>query len=76
MKIAIINVTLNDKNFTSQFPIDENVQEYQIADEAYRLSMLFADTQVLATYGHRISSSEFAKFISNLDYNYKIEEAK
>lgn len=73
-RIAVINVSIKDKSFTSKFPIDEQIQEYQIADEAYRLGLLFADTQIIATYGHKISASEFAKFISDLDYTYEIKE--
>ena len=73
-RIAIINVSLKGKTFTSKFPIDETVQEYQIADEAYRLGLMFADTQVLAIYGHKISSYKFAEFLNDLEYNYEIKE--
>lgn len=75
-RIATINVSLKGKSFTSKFPIDDNVQEYQIADEAYRLGLLFAETQILSLYGHRISSYEFASFISDLNYTYNIKEDK
>lgn len=76
MRIATINVSIKDKTFHSVFPIDERVQEYEIADEAYRLGMMFADTQVIATYGHRISSSEYALFLRDLEYNYEIKEVQ
>lgn len=73
-RIATINVSMKGKSFTSTFPIEDNVKEYQVADEAYRLSLMFADTQIIAHYGHRVSSYEFAEIIRDLDYDYEIKE--
>ena len=75
-RIVTINVSMKDKSFTSTFPIEEHIKEYQVADEAYRLGLQFADTQVIARYGHRISSSEFADFLRELDYSYEIKEVE
>lgn len=74
MRIAIIDVTLKDKTFKSEFPIAQDTPEYKIADEAFRLGMLFANTQMLAKFGRQISVHEFAEFIKDLDYNYEIRE--
>lgn len=74
MRIAVINVTLRDKTFQSKFPINQETPEYKIADEAYKVGMLFAHTQMLAQFGMPISGYEFEKFIQDLDYTYEIRE--
>ena len=76
MRKATIIVSLNGKSFETSFEIDERVEEYEIADEAYRVGLLFADTQMIATYGHRVSDYKFAEFLRKLEYEYKIEEVK
>lgn len=76
MKTATINISLRDKTFKSEFPIQQETPEYKIADEAFRLGMLFAHTQMLAQFGKQISEYEFAKFLEELDYTYEIKEEK
>ena len=73
MRKVAITATINDKNFTTSFTIDNNVKEYQIADEAYRLAMLFAETQVIARDGYA-NTDTLIEVLTELDYNYTIEE--
>ena len=71
---ATINCVVNGKRFTTTFDITASTPEYLIADEAYRVAMLFAETQFIAQYGYRPAGShEFAKFLSSLDYSYSID---
>lgn len=73
MKVKI-TVTLNKKSFISTYETSNETPEYKIADDAFRVALLFAETQVFATFGHAISGYEFGKFIENLDYKYEILE--
>lgn len=71
---ATIVCSINGKEFKTSFAISPTTPEYLIADEAYRIAMLFAETQFIAQYGYRPASShEFAKFLSSLDYSYTID---
>lgn len=71
---ATIECSINGKEFKTSFAISPTTPEYLIADEAYRVAMLFAETQFIAQYGYRPAGShEFAKFLSSLDYSYTIE---
>lgn len=71
---ATIVCSVNGKEFKTSFDIGEATPEYLIADEAYRVAMLFAETQFIAQYGYRPAGShEFAKFLSSLDYSYTID---
>lgn len=71
---ATIECSINGKEFKTSFAISPTTPEYLIADEAYRVAMLFAETQFIAQYGYRPASShEFAKFLSSLDYSYTID---
>lgn len=74
MRRAYVNVTFAGKSFKSNFDIEDHIQEYQVADEAYRLAMLFAETQVIAEYGHMVSFHKFVELLQQLDYNYYIME--
>lgn len=78
MRKANIVVTLNGQVFATEFDITDETKEYQIADEAYRLGLLFAETQLIAKYGSRkrVSSNQFAETLRNLDYTYSIQEIK
>lgn len=78
MRKANIVVSLNGKSFATEFDITDETKEYQIADEAYKLGLLFAETQLIAKYGSikRISSNQFAEILRNLDYTYSIQEIK
>lgn len=70
---ATIVCSVNGKEFKTSFEINATTPEYLIADEAYRIAMLFAETQFIAQYGYRPAGShEFAKFLSSLDYSYTI----
>ena len=75
-RTAIITVSMKDKSFTSSFPIEDHIKEYQVADEAYRLGLMFADTQLIARYGYRVSSTVFAEALRELDYSYEIKEVE
>ena len=71
---ATIVCSVNGKEFKTSFNISEKTPEYLIADEAYRVAMLFAETQFIAQYGYRPANShEFAKFLSSLNYSYTID---
>lgn len=71
---ATIVCSVNGKEFKTSFEISATTPEYLIADEAYRVAMLFAETQFIAQYGYRPAGShEFAKFLSSLDYSYTID---
>lgn len=74
--VAVISCSIEDKNFTTKFPISKTIPEYMIADEAYRLAIIFAQTQYIAKFGYLSSNHDFGIFLKNLDYNYKIEEEK
>lgn len=69
MKVKI-NITLKDKSYTTTLNFDYPVPEYVIADEAYRISLLYAETQYIAYYGHPIVMHEFAEMLKDLDYEY------
>lgn len=72
--VATIVCSINGKKFKTSFDISATTPEYLVADEAYRVAMLFAETQFIAQYGYRPASShEFAKFLSSLDYSYTID---
>lgn len=74
--VAVISCSIEDKNFTTKFPISKTIPEYMIADEAYRLAIIFAQTQYIAKFRYLSSDHDFGIFLKNLDYNYKIEEEK
>ena len=74
MRTAAIHVSLRGKTFDSKFPIKQETPEYKVADEAYRLGMLFAHTQMLAVYGKPVPDYKFGEFIQDLDYTYEIQE--
>lgn len=72
--VATIVCSINGKEFKTSFDISATTPEYLVADEAYRVAMLFAETQFIAQYGYRPAGShEFAKFLSSLDYSYTID---
>lgn len=68
MKNVRIHVTCHGREYVTTFRSDK--PEYVIADEAYRLALIFADTCALADYGHRIPSYQFATYLEDLDYDY------
>ena len=71
---AIITCSIEDATFESHFAIDKETPEYMIADEAYRLAILFAQTQFITRFGRLISGYDFGEFLKKLDYDYKIKE--
>lgn len=71
---AIITCSIEDATFESHFAIDKGTPEYMIADEAYRLAILFAQTQFIARFGRLIFGYDFGEFLKKLDYDYKIKE--
>lgn len=71
---AIITCSIEDATFESHFAIDKGTPEYMIADEAYRLAILFAQTQFIARFGRLIYGYDFGEFLKKLDYDYKIKE--
>lgn len=70
MQTVNIKVTVRGHSFATQFQSDK--PEYAIADEAYRLALMFANTRVIAEYGHALSGHEFGKFLEDMDYDYTI----
>ena len=73
---AIITCSIEDATFESRFAIDKETPEYMIEDEAYRLAILFAQTQFIARFGRLISGYDFGEFLKKLDYDYKIKEGE
>lgn len=74
MKIAVISVSLHSRTFEDRFPIDAKTKEYEIADRAFQLALLFAKTRAIAEYGFKPSGYEFGKLLNETEYNYHIEE--
>lgn len=70
---ALIKVTLGDSTFETTLTLDKSVPVYVIADEAYRLALMFAETQYIARYGHPVIIHEFAEMLKELDYSYSID---
>lgn len=70
MQTVNITVSVRGHSYATQFQTDK--PEYVIADEAYRLALLFANTRVIAEYGHSLSGYEFGKFLEDMDYDYTI----
>lgn len=73
---AIITCSIEDATFESHFAIDKETPEYMIEDEAYRLAILFAQTQFIARFGRLTSGYDFGEFLKKLDYDYKIKEGE
>lgn len=71
---AYITITFNGKTFNESFPIEEHIQEYQVADKAYCLALLYARTQLISMFGHIPSFHKVASLFETLDYTYRIEE--
>lgn len=74
MKTAVISVSLHSKTFEDRFPIDSETKEYEIADRAFQLALMFVQTRAIAERGRKPSGYEFGKLLEETEYNYKIEE--
>ena len=74
MKNAVISISFHSKTFEDRFPIDAETKEYEIADRAFQLVLMFIQTQAIAEKGHKPSDYEFGKLLEEADYTYKIEE--
>ncbi len=72
MKNCTIAISLYDEIFVSNFSIAGTTPEYVIADEAFRLALMFAKTQIIAKYGY-FDYNTFSKFMRDLEYSYTIE---
>ena len=75
MRKVTVTVSFCEKSFESKFEIEDHIKEYQISDEAYRLALLFAKTQIIAKFGHMVPFYKFAPMMETLDYQYTIKEA-
>ncbi len=75
-RICIITCSINSNSFTTSFYLEHEVPEYVLADEAWRVALLFAQTQAIAALGCCYSSHQFAKFMEDLKYDYIIKEEK
>lgn len=71
MSVTII-CSINNRKYETNFSCDAATKEYVIADEAYRIAMMFAETQAIVKYGRSVNTHEFAEFLKDLDYNYII----
>ena len=69
-----INCSINDQNFQVVRTGERRPADYEVADEAYMIALMFAETQMLKQYGYTISDWEYGKFLSTLDFSYTIEE--
>lgn len=74
MKNAIISVSLHQKTFEDRFPITPDTKEYEIADRAFQLAVLFVETRAIAERGFKPNGYEFGKLLEETEYNYRIEE--
>lgn len=74
MKSAVISISLHSKTFEDRFPIDSETKEYEIADRAFQLALMFIQTRVIAEKGRKPSGYEFEKLLKETEYTYKIEE--
>lgn len=74
MKIAVISVSFHSKTFEDRFPIDAGTKEYEIADRAFQLALMFIQTQAIAEKGRKPSGYEFGKLLEEAEYDYRIEE--
>lgn len=70
MKTVDIYISIRDHSHHTTFKSDS--PEYVIADEAYRLALLFAEAYAVAEYGHALSGYEFGLFLEDVDYGYTI----
>lgn len=68
-----IHIVLGSSSFDNSFTLDYPVPIYVIADKAYELALIFAETQYIARYGHPIIVHEFAEMLKELDYSYTID---
>ena len=76
MKIAVISVSFHSKTFEDRFPIDSETKEYEIADRAFQLALMFVQTRAITERGRKPSGYEFGKLLEETEYDYKIEEVK
>lgn len=74
MKTAVISVSLHSKTFEDRFPITAETKEYEIADRAFQLALMFVQIRAIAERGRKPSGYEFGKLLEETEYNYKIEE--
>lgn len=70
MKNARIVVSFHGQSYEETFKTDK--PEYAVADEAYRVAMLFAETRIIAERGYMVSSYEFGQILEDLDYDYSL----
>lgn len=76
MKTAVISVSLHKYSFEDRFPITAETKEYEIADRAFQLALMFVQTRAIAEIGRKPSGYEFGKLLEETEYNYKIEEGE
>lgn len=74
MKRVTISCHLGQEEFSCTFVPSYEMPEYMIADEAWRLALLFAETQAIATIGPGFSMHDLAVLLEQLTYDYKVEE--
>lgn len=67
-----IDISIDDHDFGSTFTLPNDVSEYVIADEAYRLALLFAETRAIADTGVTPSPRELAEYLKKTTYEYTI----
>lgn len=72
MKVSI-SVKIENNVFTSEFTPEHELPEYIIADEAWRLGLLFARTRAIAENGPNPTSYELSKMLEKLEYTYSIK---
>lgn len=67
MKTAVISVSLSiPKTFEDRFPIDSETKEYEIADRAFQLALMFVQTRAIAERGRKPSGYEFGKLLETI----------
>lgn len=62
------------QNLRGPLSYDSETKEYEIADRAFQLALMFVQTRAIAERGRKPSGYEFGKLLEETEYNYKIEE--
>lgn len=70
MRKARITISLYGHSYETTFQTDK--PEYVIADEAYRLALIFVKTRIIAEKGYMVSSHEFGEILKDLEYDYSL----
>lgn len=54
-------------------PITPDIKEYEIADRAFQLAVLFAQTMFISQHGYKPNGDELGRLLRDIEYDYKKE---